>query len=92
METELAWLGEDFITDDTNAAPILRHAVINDDWLIKCYVNHFLCQREDYSSYFCINPLQHYVEKKPIWSQYMHCHRPEETDIIMVQFPRKFKF
>jgi hypothetical protein len=26
METKLAWLGEDFITDDTNATPIFRHA------------------------------------------------------------------
>jgi hypothetical protein len=26
VETELAWLGEDFITDDTNATPIIRHA------------------------------------------------------------------
>jgi hypothetical protein len=26
METELAWLREDFIADDTNASPILCHA------------------------------------------------------------------
>jgi hypothetical protein len=26
METELAWLGEDFITDDTNATTIICHA------------------------------------------------------------------
>jgi hypothetical protein len=30
METELAWLGKDFITDDTNATAILCHTAKND--------------------------------------------------------------
>jgi hypothetical protein len=30
METELTWLGKYFITDDTNATAILRHAAKDD--------------------------------------------------------------
>jgi hypothetical protein len=30
METELTWLGKDFVTDDTNATAILCHAVKDD--------------------------------------------------------------
>lgn len=31
MKTELAWLGEDFITDDTDATPIVCHAETDDN-------------------------------------------------------------
>lgn len=42
MKTELTWLGEDFITDDTNASPILCHAETNNNKLVKYYTMYLL--------------------------------------------------
>ena len=46
MKTELTWLGEDFITDDTNASSILCHAARNSNKLIKYYTMYLLCNKQ----------------------------------------------
>ena len=46
VKTELTWLGEDFITDDTNASSILCHAARNNIKLIKYYTVYLLCNKQ----------------------------------------------
>jgi len=46
MKTELTWLGEDFITDDTNASSILCHAARNNNKLFKYYTMYLLWNKQ----------------------------------------------
>jgi len=46
MKTKLTWLGEDFITDDTNTSSILCHAARNNNKFIKYYTMYLLCKKQ----------------------------------------------